>query len=429
MHAIVILLALAQTTPPDGKSELERLKERVAELERKQEGEKKQEPAKPAAGSGDLRVFWSDGLKLESADKKWKFALGGRAQADAYWISEDEDTESAVGDQEDGTRFRRVRLAAGGEIYERVEYKVEVEFSPGTDVEFTDVSLCFKRLWGSGGVRVGHFKEPFTLEEITSDLHITFLERGLPVSAFAPSYNMGIAAYDAFFEERLTATLGVFKDTNPVGLNTNEGEYAVTGRVTGLALDQPDGFLVHLGLGLMRRSPTNDTASFSVRPESRHADTYITTGAINDAHADTRVGLELAATWGPLSFQGEFILADIDSESADDPQFRGLYVMVTWFPTAGDKRAYKKSIGAFDRVKPKRNFLDDGGWGAVEIALRYSRLDLEDGAVNGGVLSDITLGATWYLNPNVKIQANIIRADIDDVGDTTIFQMRFQVDF
>jgi phosphate-selective porin OprO/OprP len=103
---------------------------------------------------------------------------------------------------------------------------------------------------------------------------------------------------------------------------------------------------------------------------------------------------------------------------------------VSYFLT-GEHRSYSKNKGAFDRVKPKQNFgLDkEKGWGAWEIAGRYSYLDLSDGGISGGELDDFTLGVNWYLYPNVRIMGNYIFADLDDVGETSIFQMRFQVDW
>ena len=68
------------------------------------------------------------------------------------------------------------------------------------------------------------------------------------------------------------------------------------------------------------------------------------------------------------------------------------------------------------------------------MVARYSHLDLEDDTYTGGELSDISLGLTWYLNPNMKVMLNYIHGELEDgilgngeEDDVDIAQMRFQV--
>jgi len=53
----------------------------------------------------------------------------------------------------------------------------------------------------------------------------------------------------------------------------------------------------------------------------------------------------------------------------------------------------------------------------------------DDNVVTGGTLDDFTVGLNWHLNPNVRMMLNYVRANLDDVGDSNIFQSRFQIDF
>ncbi|MCA9052850.1 MAG: hypothetical protein KDA75_03390, partial [Planctomycetaceae bacterium] len=60
-----------------------------------------------------------------------------------------------------------------------------------------------------------------------------------------------------------------------------------------------------------------------------------------------------------------------------------------------------------------------GGWGAWQIAARYSYLDATDGNIMGGIGHDATLGLVWYFNENAKLQFNWEHGWITDSADLT----------
>ena len=71
----------------------------------------------------------------------------------------------------------------------------------------------------------------------------------------------------------------------------------------------------------------------------------------------------------------------------------------------------------------------DAAW---EVAARYSYLNLNDGPIQGGVLSGLTLGLNWYLNTNLKFQFDWVYDRRHDrpvgvfPGFTTTYAMRMQ---
>ncbi len=147
-----------------------------------------------------------------------------------------------------------------------------------------------------------------------------------------------------------------------------------------------------------------------------------------DASEADLIGIEAAAVFGPVSVQGEYIMAAVQSDASGDPDFAGYSVEASYFFT-GEHRRYKLSEGAFDRVKPSQNLMADGGFGAVQLTARYSSVDLTNGAIEGGEMDDITVGINWYLNPNTRVMLNYVTADVDGVGEADIIQTRFQIDF
>ena len=415
---LVLVAILSPVQAQDLEDSVEQLTQRIEALEKEQ------------AGSSDFKLYWKNGIRFDTPDKAFQMRIGGRIMADTAWFDQDSDLERELDNWQDATEFRRARLYIQGLINKNIEFKAQYDFAGG-DADFKDVYLGYKGL-PIGGLRVGHFKEPFSLEELTSSKYITFMERALP-NVFAPSRNMGAMVHNHILDDRATYALGVFRDTDGFGEGAGDGKYNITGRLTGLPWYEDKGSkLLHLGVGCSYRNPNDDDVRYRQRPEAHLSpDRLVDT---SDISADTVnvVGAEAALVYGPASLQGEYITADVDGRYSDspDPDLAGYYIQASYFLT-GENRAYKASGGNFDRVKPKKNLSKEGGWGAWELAARYSHLDLEDDLVNGGELDTVTAGVNWYLNPNTRVMLNYVFADAEDKyeGEADILQMRFQVDF
>ncbi len=384
----------------------------------------------------DFRVYWKEGIRLDSLDKTFKLKIGGRIMGDFSFGNYDDDVARYIGEQSDGHEFRRARLYVAGTVYDEYEFKAQYDFAGG-DADFKDVYLGIKHLPYIGGVRLGHFKEPFSLEELTSSKHITFMERALP-NMFAPSRNVGIMVHNHILDDRVTYAVGVFRPTGHYGDGHGDGDYAVTGRLTCLPWYANKGRqLLHLGASLSRRNGS-DSFRYRERPENHQADRLIDTGTFRADNVEL-AGLEAALVLGPFSVQSELMHAYVDRKGpggATDATFDGYYVEASYFLT-GEHRQYKKSHGAFSRVKPRHNFsLKEGGLGAWQLAARYSHLGLNDEDLRGGEEDNITLGLNWYLNPNMRLMLNYVIADVDrDFGgrerdlDANYLMMRYQIDF
>jgi phosphate-selective porin OprO and OprP len=402
--------------------------------------------AKPAtAETNEVRLFWRDGLAYESRDKKtFKGRFGGRLDVDVAAFAEPDDIEALVGDNRAAVEFRRARLSTEGEIGTALPtlYKVEVDFaraevtSDSAAFSFKDVYLALSEIPALGTFQVGHFKEPISLDILTSSRFIPFLERAAPVEAFAPERNTGAMFQNAVFDQRATWALGAFTDTADNGNSFLDGDWRLSGRVTGLPwyVEEEKGRqLLHLGVSGSRIENPNGIARFRTRPEAHLAPRYVDTGEFA-ANYSFLVGAEAALVFGPLSAQAEYFHTWVDRPGVDDmANFDGFYAFVSYFVT-GENRPYRRTNGSFDRVKPNRNFglKEGGGPGAWEVLLRYSQTDLNDEDITGGRLNDVTGGVTWYLNPNWKIMFNYVFAHLNRGaadGDAHIFETRFHVDF
>ncbi|MBX3179957.1 MAG: hypothetical protein KF886_21610 [Candidatus Hydrogenedentes bacterium] len=404
-------------------------------------------PAPEPAAPNDLRVYWDSGLNFESRDGQFELSIGGRLHHDWYWFDH-RHGRFALPDQEDGTDFRRARIDISGTLYENLSFEFDLDFEDG-DASFKDVFLELNHLPLVQNLRAGHFREPFSLNELESSNDITFMERALP-NVLAPSRNAGVMLHGAWLGEpgkaRLTGAAGIFRATDDFGFDASDGGYSGTVRVTGLPWYAADGRrLIHLGAAYTHRNPEG-LLQLAQAPESGGADDLLDTGEFN-ADRVRATALEAALVYGPLSLQGEYLWSDIDANRPGDGNVDGYYLQASYLLT-GEHRAYKHGAGVLGGITPHRNFRLHGqnrGWGAFELALRYSHLDLNasrtdlwsrvwygDTAIRGGEASNLTLGLNWYLNPDTRVMLNWVRSDIErGIRDEEldILQTRFQIGF
>ena len=104
--------------------------------------------------------------------------------------------------------MRRARFYMAGTIYENVGYKLEFDWAGGS-ANFNDVFMELKKVPLLDNFRVGHTKEPYSLEMMNSSKYITFMERGLN-HTFTPQRNTGFMAYNHALNKRLSWSTGIF---------------------------------------------------------------------------------------------------------------------------------------------------------------------------------------------------------------------------
>ena len=198
--------------------------------------------------------------------------------------------------------------------------------------------------------------------------------------------------------------------------------------------------MLHFGVAGSHRVP--DSASDVMRVSSRAENALssqfaVDTGASGVSNVDhvRQIGVEAAAAFGPASLQGEYVRADYARErGSPDVAFSGYYAEASYFLT-GESRSYDTREARFGRTKPRNPFsFSKGGWGAWQVAARYSVLDLNDAPVLAGELRDLTFGLKWVPHANVMLSANYIKADTDANAVTPndspdIWLLRTQVDF
>jgi phosphate-selective porin OprO and OprP len=483
---------LEKTAPPPGaaapappaapeKKQVEKiagdyLKEQDKKKKDEEDRKKKEAEEKGYDVGSDTRMTagWKDGLQVESANKDFRVHFGGRFEQDWVWwhqpLQLTPDPPVGVGNLDDGIFFRRVRLSMDGTAWEVVEFQFEFDFDMLNTVLFRHLWVGLKDIPVLGTVRLGQQKVPQGLESYSGNRFIPLMERSAMFDAFNQEYSPGVFVSNNAFDQRITwaGMFHRFENVPNSGEDFGDGEYAGTFRVSALPLYQADGrYLLHLGASYQFRTAKldrtilvdpgddRDVVRFRARPELRdgtgpfgNSNRFVDTGNILADDVQT-LAAEAMAYAGPFWIQSEATLAHVDNAvfPADksgtfrgDPNFWGAYVMAGYFLT-GENRGYDRRFGRYDRVRPNTNFWwvqgEHGpclGRGAWEVIYRYSFVDLNDLGINGGLLTEHTLGLNWYLNPNVKLQWSYVHANRDvpsplRSGDVDGFGMRIHLDF
>ena len=364
-------------------------------------------------------------VKEEKEKSENTIKIGGRIQVDATAYNSD------IAGHSDGTEIRRARLFAQGNLGKAWGYKLQYDFSDDIVIDgLRDAYLDFTG-FESFKIRIGHTKESFSLQNMTSSKYVLFTERALPI-VFSRGRNLGLQV--SHNDKNWSAAVGVYgRGVNGAQLDNDEG-FGVSSRVTYAPINEENQVL-HLGATAAYRSTGSiDALRFRVRPESHLTNTRLVDTGFFDADTYNRFVGETAFISGPFHIQGEYYHTSVDREISTnaDLDFSGFYVEGGWFLT-GESMNYKPSKGIYSRVTP-RGIVGKGGIGAWQVALRYSSLDLTDEDITGGEEDNFTLGLNWYATPNIRFAASYVNVlDVkggpNDGDEPESFQIRSQVEF
>jgi phosphate-selective porin OprO/OprP len=431
-------------------------------------------------GSLDERVKESEKVHIQfqdgaphfaSKDGNFTFAVNGRAQlASQYNFINDvapPTGNNTPNEWNSGATLRRARLGVEGTFFKIWDYKFEYDFSRGNGSVTAGITDAFVRLNVTKpfSVKVGSFKEPFSLEEAASNRFLTFIERHMSVNSFVDNpntYKTGIGANYAVPRFQF----GVAFQTEPVGpwssastsVNTagnqsrNNGSgdtsWEGIGRISGRPWMEDETKFLHVGIsaghtdvntqytaaGDIATTPSAQAsggggmAFFAFPGTNVDRTNMLNTGNLSIGNRNDpssrridsydRFGAEGWLVHGPFSVQGEYLRTNINGRGYDHGEhFTGYYGFASYFLT-GESKAYHVRNGAANRIKPKQNFQWNGsGWGAWEIAAGYDYINLNSGVVRGGKADMVRVALNWYPHPNVKLQNNIIYTlDVDTSG-------------
>jgi phosphate-selective porin OprO/OprP len=422
-----------------------------------------------------------------TADDRNCIAITSRLHFDGGGYDYHPNTAATVPQRLDnGVNVRRARIGVIGKFMEDWNYALIYDFGGSSDgfastasvggatvgflpggalagVENAYLSYTgLKPFGGKLAIEGGIMDLPITLDEASSSNDLPFMERASSAvvatniatgdfrSAFGARWYTDVFWAGAYVTGPSTGAIHSASSVNPPG--TTE-QYGAAARVAGQVVSGK-GYSLHIGgdAQWLIQPPHNliagtQTLILSDRPELRiDPTTLVSTGAIAGVSGAQVYSAEAAGTYGPLFFQGEYFWYNVDRNAfAPLPslKFQGGYVEAAYALT-GETRLYNPAAASYGGILPANPFSLNGGWGAWEIAGRYSTIDLNNqlglaNGVAGGRQTIYTLALNWYVNRNVRFMFDYLHGNLakqvsqTNFGDAgskfDAFAMRTQVAF
>ena len=387
-------------------------------------------------------------MVLFNNEKGYKFWMDNRIQFDGahYFNLKNGMLVDGKPTMAGGVSLRRVRMAVKAEVHKNWYGEVDVNFANGI-FELEDAYIMFTGLKGFE-FRAGNFKEDFSMDQTTTSRYITFMERPMVVSTFAPSRHAGLQA-NWIQRSWIRASAGVswqIVDTEDTRYNVTEFNKKgrnmgtnFTGKVVLMPWGADEFKGLHIGYNgsyrhAQKTDDDRDGADATGRGyEGNYFSTRNTT-AINrlkfisteyyGVKYDWLQGFELAGYKDGFRFQSEFItnhsvmdgkkidlyqkrdengkrLYDFDGPVAnkETKYFYGFYAQASYL-FFGGKQRYDVTQSEF--TQPKRG----KDWGDIELMFRYDFLTLNSQDLYGGSGENFALGVVYHINNNLKMSLN-----------------------
>lgn len=425
----------AQESAPDVRELLRRIEEleqkvKIMDRNRELESEATAEKAKtvPVVSLG------AGGFSVASVNSNFIFKVRGYVQTDARFYASDQ-VDTSV---KDTFLIRRARPIFEGSAYNKIDYRVMLDFGAQSTLSSANNALLqdayvTARLLPEFEVVAGKLKEPVGLERLQSGANLMFPERAYPTQ-LVPNRDVGFQLQGDLIAGILRYEAGVFNGVADGGsgdFDSADEDKDIAGRLFAHPFRKSGiSSLEGLGLGV---AGTFGEQSGSLRsflsPGTQRFFTYRTSSAASAPNvlADGthwRFVPQAYYYWGPFGVVGEFALSSQEVEQAgggagagerETLAHRGWQVAASYFVT-GEANSFRPVS-----LRNPVSFADGGGWGALELVARLTRLDVDSAAfpvfsdpkVSARRATTWSVGTNWHLNRNLKLSLDYDHTTFD----------------
>jgi phosphate-selective porin OprO/OprP len=434
--ASALILAI-QSIPAQAQSleqQIEELRQKLNDLEQRVAVEKAKGAPSVSVGANGF-VVRSGASESGDGSSDFQLKIGADIQVDSRTfpgVSTVPLTDQII--------LRRIRPTFSGTVFKYVDFYLRPDFGQGSTILY-DAYLQLD-YFSRANVRVGKFKPPVGLERLQSDDDTNFIERGLP-TLLAPSRDIGYQVSGDIVKSRVNYAVGVFNGVPDNGLSdlsaSNHRDYAARLFLTPF---QPNTHnpLRGLGIGIGASSGNDDGIALpSYKTFGQNTFFKFASGVTSAGHR-TRLAPQAYYYLGPFGLLAEYTLTEEGFQKGTvrrDIAFRAWQVQATCLLT-GERKG-------FGTLTPRRAFDPrNGGWGAIELAVRAGDFSAENGIYNYGFALPSTTprrarewvgGINWYLNRMLRISLDYGNTNFEggaahgDRASEKALLERFQVSF
>ncbi len=365
-----------------------------------------QASALPVAG-------YDGGFFVQSPDGALRLTLEGLLQIRGTFF------ESGLEGRPSSFDLERMRLEFGGEFHDRYLFHVEPNFTE-SEVELEEAWIGADLSERGPRLILGRMKEPFSLEEMLPRKHLDFPTFSI-LNQFVPAEDHGVTLLGGSLDAPLEYGLALYNGTGGDDLNSDKD---VAARLVARPWAERDGALLQrlqFGGAATFGREEEDLDGVELFTEAKAPFLSFEPGSRADGER-VRLGLETAWLSGPLALSAEAVEVKEDlSGAGGDVQSTtsGWYAAASWVLTGETK--------SFRGVKPAHPWIPakagDSGLGALQLALRYSDLRLDEDLIAGGMIATSAfpatvrtwdLGLNWYSTAHTKLMLHFLHTDFEE---------------
>ncbi len=293
------------------------------------------------------------------------------------------------------TSFQVNDLRLGTVIRFMDDWEAKLELAYGdSKISLKDVFLNYGR--ENYAIRLGYHFEPFGNARVGT-ANYRFITDAASDKALGNKRKLGISySYNHRF---INIMAGVFSDGDIEKAKPLNQGYSLAAKFVGRPL-MKDKRLIHIGIAPRFNSSSQEVAFSCGSPTDllSKKDNTLVEASVGQVIDQWKLDLELILLYDKWYFQGQYFGAYVNRFAASNYQAKGGYAQVGYM-ILGAKHNYNPVTGMIVNPAPK----------SLEILVRYDNVNLNDGEVRGGRMSDISLGMNYFINKFVAAKINYTR--------------------